>query len=138
MKKLKSVKKVWKSDPPLKKAKMSDKWAKSTLCEIRAAWSGVFWVPGGTTGPGFKAENDPLISLCEKWHTFCIYHFYDLLILRILVIFDLCIFDHFGEIDILGCAWLHYNKALLVYTGEEMWCNVVVLPSFRFFVADCF
>ena len=50
--------KSWKSDqksvkkwPPLKKAKMSLKWPKSTLCEFRAAWSGTFWVPGGTTGP---------------------------------------------------------------------------------------
>jgi len=34
-----------------KKAKMSDKWHFLTLCEIRAAWSGTFWVPGGTTGP---------------------------------------------------------------------------------------
>jgi len=40
-----------------KKAKMSLKWPKSTLCEIRAAWSGRFSIPGGTTGPGFKAEN---------------------------------------------------------------------------------
>ena len=51
----KSVKK-W---PPLKNPKMSLKWAKSTLCEIRAAWLGTFWVPGGTTGPGFKAEKWP-------------------------------------------------------------------------------
>ena len=44
--------KKWsKIDPPLKKAKMSLKWSKSTLCEIRAAWSGVFSIPGGTTGP---------------------------------------------------------------------------------------
>jgi len=43
-------------------AKMSLKWPKSTLCEIRAAWSGVFSIPGGTTGPGFKAEIDPPYS----------------------------------------------------------------------------
>jgi len=44
--------------------KMSDKWAKSTLCDFRAAWSGVFSIPGGTTGPGFKAEiRPPLFSL---------------------------------------------------------------------------
>ena len=43
----KSVKKV----TPLKMAKMSRNRAKSTLCEIRAAWSGVFSIPGGTTGP---------------------------------------------------------------------------------------
>jgi len=36
------VKKTSKNAPPLKKAKMSLKWPKSTLCEIRAAWSGVF------------------------------------------------------------------------------------------------
>ena len=57
------VKKWSKNDPPLKMAKMSDKWPKSTLCEFRAAWSGVFWVPGGTTGPGFKAEIRPPLFL---------------------------------------------------------------------------
>ena len=34
-----------------KNPKMSLKWHFLTLCEIRAAWSGTFWVPGGTTGP---------------------------------------------------------------------------------------
>jgi len=34
-----------------KMAKMSDKWHFLTLCEIRAAWSGTFSIPGGTTGP---------------------------------------------------------------------------------------
>jgi len=58
----KMTKKVSKIDPPLKKAKMSLKWPKLTLCEIRAAWSGVFWVPGGTTGPGFKAEKGGMHS----------------------------------------------------------------------------
>jgi len=58
-KSLKNDKKSVKKWPPLKKAKMSLKWAKSTLCDFRAAWSGVFWVPGGTTGPGFKAEIRP-------------------------------------------------------------------------------
>jgi len=42
--------------------KMSDKWPKLTLCVFRAAWSGRFSVPGGTTGPVFKAEIDPLTS----------------------------------------------------------------------------
>ena len=62
-----------KNAPPLKKAKMSLKWPKTALCEIRAAWSGVFSIPGGTTGPGFKAEiRPPLFSLF--FDTF--YHFF--------------------------------------------------------------
>ena len=48
---VKNDKKSVKNRPPLKKAKMSLKWPKSTLCVFRAAWSGTFWVPGGTTGP---------------------------------------------------------------------------------------
>ena len=55
--------KMIKNWPPLKKAKMSLKWPKTALCEIRAAWSGVFWVPGGTTGPGFKAGFRPPLFL---------------------------------------------------------------------------
>ena len=53
------IKKSDKNWPPLKKAKMSLKWPKSPLCVFRAAWSGVFSIPGGTTGPGFKAEIRP-------------------------------------------------------------------------------
>ena len=50
------VKKWKKSKMPKtrKRVKMSDKWAKSTLCDFRAVWSGVFRVlgfPGGTTPP---------------------------------------------------------------------------------------
>ena len=60
--KVKNDEKSVKNRPPLKNPKMSDKWPKVTLCEIRAAWSGVFWVPGGTTGPGFKAEIDTPLS----------------------------------------------------------------------------
>jgi len=66
------VKKTPKNDPPLKMAKMSLKWPKSTLCEIRAAWSGVFSIPGGTTGPGFKAEIRPPLFLHIFDH---FYHF---------------------------------------------------------------
>ena len=62
LKSIKNDKKKMKKWPPLKKAKMSLKWAKSTVCVFRAAWSGVFSIPGGTTGPGFKAEIDPLTS----------------------------------------------------------------------------
>jgi len=43
--KLKSTKndqKSVKNRPPLKKAKMSLKWPKSTVCVFRAAWSGTF------------------------------------------------------------------------------------------------
>jgi len=58
----KKCEKSVKNRPPPKKAKMSLKWPKSTLCVFRAAWSGTFWVPGGTTGPGFKAEIRPPVS----------------------------------------------------------------------------
>jgi len=77
-----------KIDPPLKKAKMSLKWPKSTLCEIRAAWSGVFSIPGGTTGPGFKAGFRPPLFL----------HFFDQFwwILH----FMICVFYHFLRFDI--------------------------------------
>jgi len=64
IRKVKKWQKMIKNWPPLKKAKMSLKWHFLTLCEIRAAWLGTFWVPGGTTGPGFKAEiRPPLFSL---------------------------------------------------------------------------
>jgi len=46
--------KKWQNWKSRKRAKMTDKWAKSTLCDFRAAWSGVFRVlgfPGGTTPP---------------------------------------------------------------------------------------
>jgi len=56
LKSMKSDEKSVKNRPPPKNPKMSLKWPKLTLCEIRAAWSGVFSIPGGTTGPGFKAE----------------------------------------------------------------------------------
>ena len=59
LKMIKMIKKSVKNRPLPKNPKMSLKWPKSTLCEFRAAWSGVFWVPGGTTGPGFKAEKCP-------------------------------------------------------------------------------
>jgi len=53
--KLKSEKwKKWQIWKTPKMPKMSLKWAKSTLCDFRAAWSGVFRVlgfPGGTTPP---------------------------------------------------------------------------------------
>jgi len=101
--KLKSTKKHKKSVknwPPLKKAKMSLKWAKSTLCVFRAAWSGVFSIPGGTTGPGFKAEIRPplfftffdICKLCFShfmhftFYAFCYFLcFMKLSILRILM-----------------------------------------------------
>jgi len=48
--KTRKVKNVKKHENP-KNPKMSDKWHFLTLCEIRAAWSGTFSIPGGTTGP---------------------------------------------------------------------------------------
>jgi len=42
LKSTKNDKKSVKNRPPPKKGKMSLKWPKSTLCEIRAAWSGTF------------------------------------------------------------------------------------------------
>jgi len=62
LKSTKNDKKSVKNRPPPKKGKMSLKWPKSTLCVFRAAWSGVFSIPGGTTGPGFKAEIRPPLS----------------------------------------------------------------------------
>ena len=49
--------KMTKNGTPPKNPKMSDKWHFFTLCVFRAAWLGTFSIPGGTTGPGFKAEN---------------------------------------------------------------------------------
>jgi len=71
------VKKTPKIDPPLKKAKMSLKWPKTALCEIRAAWSGVFSIPGGTTGPGFKAEirPPPFFTIFDHFLTFFTFWF---------------------------------------------------------------
>jgi len=42
LKSSKNDKKSVKNRPPLKKAKMSDKWPKSTVCVFRAAWLGTF------------------------------------------------------------------------------------------------
>jgi len=71
-------------------AKMSLKWPKTALCEIRAAWSGVFSIPGGTTGPGFKAEiRPPLFSLFFD-------HFFVILCFHI---YAFCWFLHFWLSD---------------------------------------
>jgi len=48
--KIRKVKNVKNRENP-KNPKMSDKWHFLTLCVFRAAWSGRFSVPGGTTGP---------------------------------------------------------------------------------------
>ena len=90
-------------------AKMSDKWPKSTLCEIRAAWSGVFSIPGGTTGPGFKAEIRPPL----KWHFFDTFFAFSW--------FTFCAFScfwHFCEVDKLIIFWevTFFNIA---------YCNVI-------------
>jgi len=100
IRKVKKWQKWWKKWPPLKMAKMSDKWPKTALCEIRAAWSGVFWVPGGTTGPGFKAEIRPPLFLHFFDIKLCIFHFYDLCILMFLC---------FSEVDKLHILWKWSN-----------------------------
>jgi len=74
--KVKKCEKRSKNDTPPKMAKMSLKWPKSTLCEIRAAWSGVFSIPGGTTWPGFKAEIRPPLFLHFSDHFWVIFVFY--------------------------------------------------------------
>ena len=95
--------KVSKNDPPLKMAKMSDKWPKVTLCEIRAAWLGTFSIPGGTTGPGFKAEIRPplFLHIFDQFlsfftfsfcHFFTFYDFYILMKLPFLIKWPF--FDH--------------------------------------------
>ena len=59
VKKVKNTKmRKWKVEKVknLKNPKMSDKWHFLTVCVFRAAWLGAFSVPGGTTGPVFKAE----------------------------------------------------------------------------------
>jgi len=75
----KNDKKNDKNWPPLKKAKMSLKWPKSPLCVFRAAWLGTFSIPGGTTGPGFKAEIRPPLFFTFfdvfKLAFSCFYHF---------------------------------------------------------------
>jgi len=126
---MQKVKKMTKNDPPLKKAKMSLKWPKSTLCEIRAAWSGVFWVPGGTTGPGFKAEIRPPLFL-HFFTTFFIFFTF--------VICVFCVFLCFWLSDKLyiSCELPFFTlaRAIIIrpysnYTGEESDVCVVVLPS---------
>jgi len=101
-----------KNDPTPKMAKMSDKWSKSTLCEIRAAWSGVFSIPGGTTGPGFKAEIRPPY--------FCT--FFTILVIFILCIFVFLMFLHFDNFDdfcvlleltFCDMTFIVHNKALM-------------------------
>ena len=66
-----------KNAPPLKKAKMSDKWHFLTLCVFRAAWLGTFSIPGGTTGPGFKAEIRPplFLMIFDQFYHFFTFNF---------------------------------------------------------------
>jgi len=111
---------------------MSLKWPKSTLCEIRAAWSGVFWVPGGTTGPGFKAEKWTPHSRRRILTQFCISHFLKLTILCILVISHLCKIDHFLQSDYFLPLSTTCNKALWWLQGGEWELCVVVLPSLSY------
>jgi len=85
-----------KNDTPPKMPKMSDNWPKSTLCEIRAAWSGVFSIPGGTTGPGFKAENDMGGVRRRILITFLCFHFFSFIILSLFVFFDFHVFVTFS------------------------------------------
>ena len=121
---------------PPKNPKMSDKWPKSTLCEIRAAWSGVFWVPGGTTGPGFKAEIDPPILNGKKWHVFWFSCFVKVTFCTFWHFHDLSKLINFGEVVFFAMLLLHYNKALLrvgeITQGRPGVC-VVVSPLIVFF-----
>jgi len=121
-------KKTPKIDPPLKKAKMSLKWPKTALCEIRAAWSGVFWVPGGTTGPGFKAEIRPPLKLM----------FFDTF--YVISTFSFCAFyqfwcfhscdksDIFMEVTFFTIACAITLRPYYITQGRARVC-VVVLPS---------
>ena len=54
--------KKWHFQKTPKKVKMSDKWAKSTLCDFRAAWSGVFRVLAFVGGPPSPIRNRVLRS----------------------------------------------------------------------------
>jgi len=54
--KLKKWKK-WQNWKRRKRVKMSDKWVKSTLCDFRAAWSGVFRVLAFVGGPPSPIRN---------------------------------------------------------------------------------
>jgi len=116
---MKKCEKSVKNRPPLKKAKMSDKWPKSTLCEIRAAWSGTFSIPGGTTGPGFKAEIERGGSRRRILTHFCIFIISKFTILCILVIFQMREIDIFDQIAVL---WLIAIRPYCDYIREMMIC----------------
>jgi len=100
--KSKSSKKSVKKWPPLKNPKMSPNRAKSTLCEIRAAWSGVFSIPGGTTGPGFKAENDMRgvrRRIFTSFFAFSLFHFITFSLFLIFWFWHFFTFLHFLDFD---------------------------------------
>ena len=102
--------------PPLKKAKMSLKWHFLTLCEIRAAWLGAFSIPGGTTGPGFKAEiRPPPFS-----------SFFNIILINFMF-YDLCIlmFLHFSWIDKFGEMLGIINFWSRLCNVIRPYCNVV-------------
>jgi len=113
------IKKSVKNRPPLKKAKMSLKWPKSTLCVFRAAWSGTFSIPGGTTGPGFKAEIRPPPIFDHFWcfviAFFIIYAFF---IFTFFTILWICTFSILVFLIIFLCYWL---KALLQLQEGVWW-----------------
>jgi len=135
--KLKSTKKHKKSVKnwlPPKMAKMSLKWHFLTVCVFRAAWLGAFSIPGGTTGPGFKAEIRPPLfsslfhvlqltfspfSLLWNWR-FC--HFWCFIILCILM-----------KVTFLRLLVI---RPYCNIGGSMKWC-VVVLPSFLFLDMFC-
>jgi len=100
---------------------MSDKWAKSTVCVFRAAWLGTFWVPGGTTGPVFKAEIDMGGSRrrnLTRVFTFSPFsHFAFLTFLSFCIFYELTFFD---QSPVLWCYWL---KALLHRTEYDVMCG---------------
>jgi len=124
-------------------AKMSLKWPKSTLCEIRAAWSGVFSIPGGTTGPGFKAEIRPPLFLhifdhflsfltfmiCAFWWNLCFCK-----CVKLIKCWESSFFDH-NMCNVIRpyCNYMSgFDSCRGDFTGEEMCNSVVVLPSIVF------
>jgi len=98
----KSDKKSVKKWPTPKMPKMSLKWPKSTLCEIRAAWLGTFSIPGGTTGPDFKAEinmGGVRRRIFDTFFCFQLLHFVDFCVFPFSWFCHFFTFSHFLTFD---------------------------------------
>ena len=122
---------------------MSLKWHFLTLCEIRAAWLGTFSIPGGTTGPGFKAEIDtPLFLMFFDQF----YHFFTFSFCAFSCFLSFCIFWfwlilmkwHFYDVHLLIAIRPYCNNRMsgrlhrVVLNRREYDVCVVVLPSLVF------